>query len=253
MANKKLLGTFISTNFSELLDILTDLYKINKNAKLKISNDEFLLYATEGVDNNIHALKTYMLKTTDFFLFKTELDSEVSMIIDDIKKLIEYLKFVDITKKIGFQFILDKDNRILLMKISDGIFSYSEGSAKGSKIRDLSKKQIDTLLDVDNSSFKFDIPSANITSIKKLAKLNIENEILNISIKDGIIKFYEPDRWNLEVGNTTSTDNIDLAINKKYFYSIIPTIDIIELYVYEHFILFKEINKNLMICFEKTV
>ena len=253
MANVKINGILLNDGFSKLVEVLTELNKISDNAKLKISDDEILLYSTEGVDNAIHVLKTYQVNTNAVFEFKNPIKNEMSFVFNNIKSFISHVKFLDTTKKINMQFTVDSDNCIVFWKISDGVFEFSDSCSKGFKIRDLKKSQIETLLDTDNSNWTFKIGSSILTDIKRLCKLNSESLILNISNNNGVVKFLESGKWKLEVAKSSVPVSEDITITKKYFYSIDVKMEFAELFVFDHFILFKDENTNLMISFEQNL
>ncbi len=247
--------TLLNNKYDQFIDILSDLYKINSSAKIKINNDDFLAYSTEGENENIHALKSYMCKTSTFFEFKTELPNEVDFIVNDLRLFINYLKHLDKNKKILLKLTIEKNN-ISLWEITDGTLVFKETCAKGYKMRNIGKAQLEKLLDVDNISWKFKIDGESLSKVKRLCKLNGEaSKILKLSNVGGKIKFLESGIWSLNVAEAENCDNMntELIMSKKYFYSINSEYDMAELYVFEHFVLFKENEKNLMICFEKEI
>ena len=78
--------------FSEFIDKLSDLTSIDDTIKLKIDNDNILMYSMLG-GNVMLAFKNFLIKKSDF-LESDELDYTYDVIIANSKKFVKNLNFI---------------------------------------------------------------------------------------------------------------------------------------------------------------
>lgn len=252
--NMEKLNFIIKSEYlSELTDAINDLTKISEIVKIKIDKDNIFIYSLVG-ESVIIAFKSYKLETNKFFKFKEELEKPIDFIILKAKKFVKNVNFLidqeDI--KATFSYIdRDEDNICARgLRLVNSKFKFTEIGAENYKIRDISINMLESILDEDNVDWKFQISDEDYKSIKKLSSINNEKNILNIGTKSGNIIFGEDTTWEINVGEIAENKK-DITFPKKYLKTINNEEDIINFYVYETFILFKEGDKNLMVSFEQ--
>ena len=95
--------------FPDFLTKLDDLTKISTTIKLKIDNENTLIYSVLG-KAAVLAFKNYTLKTKDLFEIKEDLEHTYDVVILEGKKFVKNLQFLQGNEKITFE-ISCKENQ----------------------------------------------------------------------------------------------------------------------------------------------
>mgnify|MGYP001333973828 CR=1 FL=1 len=95
MAGNKIKFKIKSDRFVDLISKLDDLTKIEDVIKLKIDNDNILLYSMMG-GNVLLAFKNYLIKTRDYLEYVDDLEFSIDLIIANAKKFVKNLNFIEI-------------------------------------------------------------------------------------------------------------------------------------------------------------
>lgn len=252
MANKLKL-TFNSDKISEFIDRLEDLTKIEDSIKLKIDNDNILMYSILG-GNVMLAFKNFLLKTDDFFKFN-EFDYTLDVILANSKKFVKNLQFLKSSDKVTIEFVYKESND------DDGVMNARSIQVVGGKLkvnwlagehyelRDINKVSLKNNLDIKKRKWSFKISQNDFSDVKKLSNIN-SDRIINITIDSGRVVFSEKAAWELEIDSIGDDRNSNLMLNKR-FLSCISDDKEIEFSIFDNFMLVQEENSNLMLSFEQ--
>lgn len=247
----------IPSSFNDFLDKLNIVASIDDTIKLKIDNENILMYAMLGGGSVILAFKNFLLPTKEYFDNDME-DFSLDIIIPSAKRFVKNLAFIKDMDKIGFDVNYkespDDDSLYLArgIQISSGKFKVNWLGGENGIVRDISKAALAQRLDVRNKKWKFNIPNSDFLDIKKLSSINTER-IINIEVNKGIVTLSEKSSWELEVDNLNDDRVASLILNKRFLSCINDKLDSIEFLIFENFILVKDNNSNLMLSMEQDL
>jgi len=239
--------------FPDLLSKIEDLTKIDDSVKLKIDSDNIFMYSLVG-DSAILAFKNYIVPTSDYFGFSgSGIDITLDLIVPSAKKLVRNLSFIK-GDKIGVDvsYKLSDDGDVGLSRsvlIDGGKLKIKVEPGEPSTVRDISKSQLKSRLDLKNRKWSFKIDRSDFNDIKRLASINSEGKIIHLNLTDGKVILSESSSWELEVGESDYKNN-SLVFNKNFLSSINDGSGSVEFNVFETFMLIKDDSSNLMISFE---
>ena len=91
-----------SDKFSDFINKLEDLTKISDTIKLKIDNDNILMYSMLG-GNVMLAFKNYLINTRDYLEYGDDMDYSMDVIIANAKKFVKNLNFIKESDKITLE------------------------------------------------------------------------------------------------------------------------------------------------------
>ncbi len=244
-----------SDKLSDFISKLEDLTKINDTIKLKIDNDNILMYSMLGGQVML-AFKNYLIDTKDYFEFSEDLDFSIDMIIANSKKFVKNLGFIKdsdkVTMEITYKESQDDDSimNARSFQIVSGKFKVNWLAGEHYEMRDINKTVLKQRLDLKNRKWSFDINNSDFLDVKKLSNINSER-IINISIQKGKVVFTETAAWELEIDDLDDDRNASLMLNKKFLSCINDNMEKIEFNIFENFMLIKDDNSNLMLSFEQ--
>jgi len=252
---QKLSLKFNQSNFSDLLGKLKDLTGIEDTIKIRFDKDHMLLYSVLSNEQQVAALKTYLLPTQDYLIgFKEE--ETFDFIITPASKFVKNIQFFNTDAQIKFDFIykpLPEDDTTMHVRsaqLSNGKLKISCIGGEEYKIREVTKKFIDLRLNPKNSKWSFKVSNSDFSDVKKLSSINSEDKIININVENGVVTFNETSKWELEV-DKIQTKNQHLVFGKKYLSNINCDEEFIQFNIFETFIHVRENDSNLMLSFEQ--
>ena len=252
----KLSLKFNKSNFTDFVSKLQDLTNIEDVVKIKIEQDIILMYSMLSNDVSVLALKSYLLKTSDY-IENFDREETFDFIITSATKFVKNLKFFNTDKPIKLDIVskpLPEDETVMHVRaaqFSDGRLKISCVGGEEFKIRDINSTTLESRLDTKNSKWGFKISKEDFTDVKKLCSINSEDRILNISVSDGKVTMNETSKWELEI-DTIDPRNTNLIFGKKYLSNVNADQDYINFSIFETFILVKDDNSNLMLSFEQN-
>ena len=91
-----------SEKFTDFISKLDDLTKIEDTIKLKIDNDNILMYSMMG-GNVMLAFKNYLINTRDYFDYTDDLEYSIDIIIANAKKFVKNLNFIKDSDKVTME------------------------------------------------------------------------------------------------------------------------------------------------------
>lgn len=241
--------------FSDFVDKLQDLTNISDTIKLKIDKDYIMAYSMLTNDVAVLCLKNYLLKTSSY-IDNFDTDETFDYIITGAPKFVKNLKFFNselpIEMSIDYKPSHEDENvmHVRAAKFSNGKLKISCVGGELSKIRDISKAKIESILNIKNSKWGFKINKSDFSDIKKLSNINSEDKILTVVVDKGIVSVMEEYKWELEVDKLKDEKNTKIIFNKKYLSNINGEREHIDFNVFETFILVRDENSNLMLSFE---
>lgn len=237
------------------LDRIKDLVSINQEVKLKINVDNILMYSLVGEKTNVNAFKSFIISTKDIFSFKSELLKNINFIIDNGKKFdVNFRNFLDYNEPLDCKIFMNDDEYADNFLIKNKYLKLSEiGGDPRAITVDVDIETIKSTINKDNSDFKFILPKDIFNKIKKMSKIELENDILNLNIKNNKLSISE-NRWELSVCDIEQ-DDMSITFPKKYFNSIQypANKDEVEIFVFERFLLVDNDNTSLLVALELTI
>lgn len=255
MAGNKIKFKIKSDRFVDLISKLDDLTKIEDVIKLKIDNDNILLYSMMG-GNVLLAFKNYLIKTRDYLEYVDDLEFSIDLIIANAKKFVKNLNFIkesnNINLEISYKESPDDDSimNARSLQITGGRLKVNWLAGEHYEMRDINKTILEQRLNLKNRKWFFNINKSDFSDIKKLSSINSER-IINISVASGKVIFNERAAWELEIDSIDDDRNATLMLNKRFLSCINENIDNIEFSIFETFMLIKDDQSNLMLSFEQ--
>lgn len=253
MANK-IKFHIVKDNFSSLIDKLEDLCKIDENIKIKIDNENILIYSMLG-GNVMLAFKNYLLKTTDYLSTNSELDFSIDVIIANCKKFVKNLNFIKDSEKVTMELTYkpsQDDESIMVarsLQLVGGKLKVNWLAGENYEMRDINKNVLKQRLDLKNRKWSFSINNQDFSDVKKLSSIN-SNKIINISVQEGLVVMSETAAWEMEITKIEDR-NASLILNKKFLSCINDSKDNVEFSMFDTFILVKDEETNLMLSYEQ--
>jgi hypothetical protein len=245
---------FNNKMFGDFIDKLTDLTKIDKTIKLKIDDDNILMYSMAGTGIML-ACKNYILDRDVYLKSKNDLSHTYDVIIPNCDKFVKNLNFIKDQDLIGMTLTYRESNE------SDDVYIARKVEVKGGKlkvnwlagehyeVKDLTKEVLETQLDLSLRDWFFTISNEQLSDVKKLSRIN-SNNIITVNVDDGKVSFYEQSAWDLEIGNIDPI-NKSFILNKRFLKCIDNKQESIDFSLFANFILVKEENSNLMLSYEQ--
>jgi len=240
--------------FGDFLEKLDDLTKISTTIKLKIDNENILIYSVLG-KAAVLAFKNFTFKTKDLFDIKEDLEHTYDIVILEGKKFVKNLQFLQGNEKITFE-ISYKENQdddtvmdARAIQIVGGKLKINWIGGEHYEIRDMTKDSLDKGLDLKNKKWSFRITKSDYSDIKKLSSIN-GTKLLNIAVDKGNVKILETSAWELEIDEIEDR-NANFILNKKFLSCINDTKEEIVFNIFENFMLIKDEESNLMLSFEQ--
>ena len=245
---------FSKQQFQSFLNKIKELTKIDTKIYLKLNKENIILYSTVGSGKQIYVFQNYIFKTSDILTLKDELPDEIIFIIKDNKKvhrnLTHYLDDdFDIKCEMEYSTVNDKlysdiirfDNSILSLSISGGDpFGPGTNSA-------ITIEQIKKYLDTKHALFDFDLNKEMFTRIKKMTTVEIEHDVLSITVKSNKLTIGE-NKWLIRLCDINQEDS-KFTFPKKYFNTLNVDTNI-KIFVFETYLLFKNSETDLLVSLE---
>jgi hypothetical protein len=253
--SKKLTLKFNQSNFLTFLEKFSDLTHIDDVVKLKIDQEEILMYSIISNEVTVLALKNYVLNTKDFIENFQE-EETFDFIITSATKFSKNLKFFNTTQPIKLDLISKKSpdddtvQHVRTAQFTNGKLKISTIAGEQYRIRDLTKSVLNAKLNPKLSKWNFKVSQDDFNNIKKLSTINNEDKTFNISVDKGIVTFQEPSKWELEVSQIEPY-NATIIFSKKYLGNIDSEKEFINFNIFDNFILIKDEESNLMLSFEQ--
>lgn len=241
-------------NFSLFVSKIENIAAIDDTVRVKIDNDNILMYSMLGGGNVMLAFKNFLLKTSDFFDID-DFDYTIDMIIPNAKKFVKNLAFIRDMDKIGFDIVYkeDEDNELLYairsFQISSGKFKVNWLGGELYSVRDIGKASLAQRLNPKDKKWSFNIGNQDFLDVKKLSSINSER-IICMDVNKGKVIFSEKSSWELEVDEIEDR-NAALILNKRFLSCINDKLENIEFSIFENFMLIKDEESNLMLSMEQ--
>ena len=247
-----------SEKFADFISKLEDLTKIEDTIKLKIDNDNIMMYSMLG-GNVLLAFKNYLVSTRDYLDYGDDLDFSIDVIIANAKKFVKNLNFIKESEKVTMEISYKEspdDEKIMntrSIQIVGGKLKVNWMSGEHYEMRDINKTILDERLNTKNRKWSFSIDKSDFSDIKKLSSINGER-IINIGVLSGKVTLSETSAWELEIDKIDDERNANLILNKRFLGCINDSMDKIEFSIFDNFMLVKdeENQSNLMLSFEQT-
>jgi hypothetical protein len=244
-----------SDKFVDFISKLDDLTKIEDTIKLKIDNDNILMYSMMSSGQTMLAFKNYLVNTRDYLEYGDDLEYSIDIIIANAKKFVKNLNFIKDSEKITFEITYKEspdDDTIMngrSLQIVGGKLKVNWIAGEHYEMRDINKGALSQRLNLKNRKWFFNINKSEFSDVKKLSSINSER-IINISVLSGKVTLSERASWELEIESIDDDRSASLMLNKK-FLSCINEMDNIEFSIFETFMLVRDDNSNLMLSFEQ--
>lgn len=232
---------------------LDNLVKVDNVLKIKISADRIMMYAKAGEKRAIHAFKSYIYDRDELIVNCNDDEIEMDFIIINTTNFAKSLKVITAKK----EFVKLKIEKFEKEKVGNRLYISDGGKINLNflgggylEIRDFTFEEIENQMDPDLADFQFTLDKEDFAEIKKLALLN-KNEVVNFRVNDGNIEFFDT-RWTIKVGEAKDYEDTEWMFNVKYFKTI-NSMDNLNFYVFNQFLLIKENNEVYMIALEMSI
>lgn len=245
-----------SGKFSNLIEKLDDLTKIDDTIKMKIDSDNILIYSMLSSGQTMLAFKNYLLNTKEYLDYGDELEYSFDVIISNAKKFVKNLNFIKESEKVTFELTYKEspDDDTLMnarsLQIVGGRLKVNWIAGEHYEMRDINKNALKQRLDLKFRKWYFNIDKSDFLDVKKLSSIN-GDRIINIGIINGKVILSEKASWELEIGSMDDDRNASLMLNKKFLSCINDNMEKIEFSIFENFMLIKDDFSNLMLSFEQ--
>lgn len=236
-------------NLVTLTSALVDLAKISDIIKLKFDKETLFVYALVG-ETAIIGFKNYSFKIKD--IFETDFEEPFDFILIGAKKFVKNLNFFEGDKtKISFTIKPITDGTLVgrILNISDGTFKITQSGGEIHKIKDITKKLLDSKFPIDLEKPNIKLPWETLQKIKRISA-NTEEVVTKISIKSGKVIFSESNQWSLNVGVSDYKEDIEISFDNGYLGNINQR-DEIHLFIYDTVIMFDDNDSKLLVAFEE--
>lgn len=253
MANK-VKFKFLAINLNDFISKIDDLSKIDDTIKLKIDNDNILMYSMLG-GNVLLAFKNFLVKTSDY-LDNVDFDYKIDLIIPNAKKFVKNLSFIkdqsSVSLDISYKESPDDDELFLArsFQITSGKFKVNWLAGEHYEMRDIDKNSLTTRLDLKNKKWSFSIKNEDFIDIKKLSSINSER-VISITVVNGNVTVSEKSAWELEIDDLDDDRSASLILNKRFLGCINDKLTKVDFHIFDTFMLVKDSESNLMLSFEQ--
>jgi hypothetical protein len=249
--------SFNMTNeqLKNFLDKIKDLVSIDEEVLLKIDNDDTLMYSLVGEKKNVNAFKSFIVDTNSIFSFKEELETQMKFIIPNGKKFDSNIRnFLDYSEKLECKFYMNDVNYADNFLIKNKFLRLNNigGDPRGANM-DIDIIQVKAAIDKDNADFKFILEKSVFDKIKKMSKIETENDIFYLSVKKNKLTIGE-NAWELSVCDIEEED-MAITFPKKYFNSLQFPVGQTEaeVFVFDSFLLVDNESTSLLVALEITI
>jgi hypothetical protein len=201
------------------------------------------------------AFKSYLLKTSDYFETKKEIEFTYDVVLANCDKLVKNLDFMTnedkVTLEISYKESPD-DNSIMnarTIKFAGGKLKVNWLAGERYEIRDINKGVLKQRLNLKDRKWCFQLTNSQFSDVKKLSGIN-SDKIINIDVKDGQVTFSESSAWELDI-NEIEHQQGSFILNKRFLKCINDQPDEIEFNLFDSFILVNHKNSQLMLSYEQ--
>lgn len=241
--------------FQDFIDKLSDLTDISESIKLKIDNENIMMYSTLG-GGVLLAFKNFLIKTRDYLEYGDDLEYSIDVIILNSKKFVKNLNFLKESDKITFEIThkpSQDDDGVMVartMQIVGGKLKVNWMAGEHYEVRDINKSILEDRLNLKNRKWNFKITKEDFADIKKLSGIN-GDKLLNIAITNGKVVISETAAWEMEIDRVDESRNSNLILNKRFLKCIDDSKDV-DFSIFENFMLIKDETTNLMLSYEQN-
>ena len=240
-----------SEKFADFISKLDDLTKIEDTIKLKIDNDNILIYSMMG-GNVMLAFKNYLINTRDYLDYGDDLEYSIDIIIANGKKFVKNLNFIKDSDKVTMEITYKEspdDDTIMTgrsLQVVGGKLKVNWMAAEHFEMRDINKVALKQRLDLKGRKWNFSISKSDFSDVRKLSSINGER-IININFNQNVntIKYNIWGRINYSYESAFVNNCVLNRIVKIY----VIFIEIFRMYIYKFHcticITFVISNKNI--------
>lgn len=246
--------TVIGEQFEDFINKLSDLTLIDDTIKLKIDNQNILMYSMLG-GNVMLAFKNYLVDKSEY-LTSVDLEFTYDVIIANAKKFVKNLGFIKSSEKITIELSCKEspeDDQIMVtrsIQVVGGKLKVNWPAGERYEMRDINKTILAQKLDITQRNWFFRIENRDFLDVKRLSSIN-SDRIININVQAGRVVLSEDAAWELEIG-AIEDRNANLIFNKRFLNCINDNGLDIEISIFETFMLIKDHSSNLMLSFEQN-
>lgn len=231
---------------------LNNLAKVSDELKLKIYEDEVMIYAKAGPKRTVHAFKSYIYDKSDFMINESDIDMKADFIIINSRNFARCLDIV--TKKdnpIGIKIEQYKEEQVAhRLYVTDNKINLDFLGGNYLEIRDFDIDEVRDNMNINLADFSFELNKEDYEEIKKLASLN-KNDVVNFRIRKGNIEFFDT-RWKIKVGEVDDYEDMEWTFDIKYFKTINHS-ENLNIYVFNQSLLIKQENEIYMIALQLSI
>lgn len=243
----------VQSHLKTLLDKIKDLTRIDKRLVFKFEQDNLILLSFVGDSfKNIYAFKSYVFKNEEIIDIISDIDNPIVFISKDGKKLWHYINNFSDYDLIKCELMYNEEFFANYLKLNSEKLEVRIISGDPITVgKEINLDDINTLMNVDNSLFRFKLTSQEFEKIRKMTTIDVkENDIIQIIIESNILYIGE-NKWKIKICEIEH-ENETFTFPKRYF-NTINTSTHVDVFVFDTFILNKFDDYNLLIVLETSI
>jgi hypothetical protein len=259
MSVSKLKFQFNKEYYSEFVNKLQDLSHISDVIKLKIDGDFILAYSLVASESAVLCLKSYNLSTSKYLIGWDDTQT-FDFVISSSSRFCKNLKFFETFDVIKCEIHFKpsyEDREVMHIRamvistpaIKGDRLKITLVGSELSRIRDINRSILAARMNPKLTKWSFKLQPDDLTTIKRMSSINSEDRIISINVSDGLVYFSEDGKWDIQVGES-STSNTKVTFAKKYLSNIITESGEIDIKIFETFILVSDKDSTLLLSFE---
>lgn len=243
----------VQSHLKTLLDKIKDLTRIDKRLVFKFEQDNLILLSFVGDSfKNIYAFKSYVFKNEEIIDIISDIDNPIVFIAKDGKKLWHYINNFSDYDLIKCELMYNEEFFANYLKLNSEQLEVRIISGDPITVgKEINLDDINTLMNVDNSLFRFKLTSQEFEKIRKMTTIDVkENDIIQIIIESNKLYIGE-NKWKIKICDIEH-ENETFTFPKRYF-NTINTSTCVDVFVFDTFILNKFDDYNLLIVLETSI
>ena len=240
------------------LEKIKDLLGIDKDNQVNVRMDKknLLIYSLVGERRIVTAFKSFIFDIGDILNMPDIGDDTLRYIVMDGKRYEATMRnFLNYDDDLSGQFYVNEESFVDNLRIKNKKLklNFNGGDSRALTV-DIDVNRIKEIVKIGDENFKFQLNKANFDQIKKLSKIEVqeENPILNLVIKNKVLSIGEYN-WDLDICDM-DFDDTSLTFPKKFFNSIsFGSDDEVTVYIFDSFLFIDNKITNLLIALEISI
>lgn len=239
--------------FFKFIDIVEELNKISDTHKIKWDGDNVFIYSLqgdgEGQHQKIDVLKIFILKRDD--LFADFAEEKLTWIIIKTKNWLKQVKFLRDDDEDVSMCINIVENKVYSVQLKTSVLQINT-IAGDDIIKDVPISFVKEKMNPKYADWTFNASDDLLKRIKKLNKLDTNNEIISLSSSDNEVVVREEALWDLKITPNGAVPSNQWLIRKEHLEKITLDGEGVVFGIFESYIAVKEKNSTMLFTLSLT-